>query len=220
MVKMTKFKFAALAGVAVLAIAGAANADTVFNNRAAFLSATSGLTNIDFNGIAGPGSYVSFGNGPLSLSGATFTGNGSMFVIDPGYYGFGYPNGGFLNSDYNSPNEIDVALPASTAVGFDFGGLLGGPVTFTINTSNGGSFTASTNASTAGGGLDFFGVVTSTPITSVSILMPDCCAYNAVDNFAFGAGVPEPATWGMMLLGMAGLGVAMRNRRKLAAVTA
>jgi PEP-CTERM motif len=33
------------------------------------------------------------------------------------------------------------------------------------------------------------------------------------------AGVPEPATWAMMMIGFGGLGMAMRSRRKLAAVT-
>jgi hypothetical protein len=33
-------------------------------------------------------------------------------------------------------------------------------------------------------------------------------------------GTPEPATWGLMLLGFGGLGAALRNRRKAAAATA
>ncbi len=34
-----------------------------------------------------------------------------------------------------------------------------------------------------------------------------------IDNLAIGA-VPEPATWAMMLLGFAGIGVSLRRRRK------
>ena len=75
---------------------------TEYSSQAAFSAATSGLTDITFNGIAAPGSYVSYGAGPLVLSGATFTGNGSMFVIDPAYYGSSYADGGFLNSDYGT----------------------------------------------------------------------------------------------------------------------
>src|SRR4051794_13835822 len=46
-----------------------------------------------------PGSFKRYDKGPLPLSGVTFTGNKSMFVLDPGYYQYSYPNGGFLNSD-------------------------------------------------------------------------------------------------------------------------
>lgn len=35
-----------------------------------------------------------------------------------------------------------------------------------------------------------------------------------VDNVAVNAAVPEPATWGMMLLGFAGVGTALRRRRR------
>lgn len=35
-----------------------------------------------------------------------------------------------------------------------------------------------------------------------------------IDNIAFNNGVPEPKTWAMMLLGFAGIGVALRRRRK------
>ncbi len=37
---------------------------------------------------------------------------------------------------------------------------------------------------------------------------------------ATGPGVPEPATWAMMLVGFGGLGAVMRSRRKLATATA
>ena len=36
-----------------------------------------------------------------------------------------------------------------------------------------------------------------------------------IDNLAV-TGVPEPATWAMMIMGLGTLGVAMRSRRKLA----
>ena len=67
---------------------------------------------INFNGIAAPGSFTSYGTGPLTLSGVTFTGNGSMFVVDPGYYSASYANGGFLTSDYAVGGDvINVSLP-------------------------------------------------------------------------------------------------------------
>jgi len=35
-----------------------------------------------------------------------------------------------------------------------------------------------------------------------------------IDNIAVNSGVPEPTTWGMMLLGFAGIGMALRRRRR------
>ena len=52
-----------------------------------------------------------------------------------------------------------------------------------------------------------------------------CCgaqvAFDLDPNLAFtGSGTPEPATWGLMLVGFGGLGAMMRRRRSLAALAA
>lgn len=215
----------AAASVAALASAGVARADAMYTNQAAFDAGAGPLTTIDFNDIAAPGSFVSYGTGPLTLSGVTFTGNGSMFVIDPGYYGASYPNGGFLNSDYATTgvDTILATLPANVkSVGFDFGGLLGSPVTFQVTLSDGHTFTATSNNSITGtGALDFAGFAASTPISSIQINMPDAPNYNAIDNFTFGSGgVPEPATWAMLIVGVAMIGFAARRRSLARAVPA
>ena len=41
----------------------------------------------------------------------------------------------------------------------------------------------------------------------------NCCYGAAIDNVAVTAGVPEPATWALMLVGFGGLGAALRSRR-------
>jgi hypothetical protein len=57
--------------------------------------------------------------------------------------------------------------------------------------------------------------LTGTDVTDFSFLRLSSTE-NAfeIDNIAINDGVPEPATWGMMLLGFAGIGVAMRRRRR------
>jgi hypothetical protein len=202
-------KFLIVLGAGCLAVSGAVAADTVYSSRSAFDAAAGALTTITFDGIAGPGSFVDYGGGPLTLSGVTFTSNATLFVLDPGYYGSSYPYGGFLNADYAGLDTITAALPATTALGFDIGGLFGAQ-TFTIGTSDGGSFVVNAPDSIIGtSALDFFGVTTSTPITSITVSYTDG-AYGALDNFSFGA-VPEPATWGLMILGFGGIGGVLRR---------
>ena len=63
----------------------------------------------------------------------------------------------------------------------------------------------------------------STTATLVIQDLNDSGGFNdfALDDIAFaGPAVPEPATWAMMLVGLGGLGAAMRSRRKTAAATA
>ncbi|HTP97602.1 MAG TPA: PEP-CTERM sorting domain-containing protein, partial [Burkholderiales bacterium] len=181
----------------------------------AFLAATTGDTNIDFNGIASAGSFVAYGAGPLSLSGVTFTGNGSMFVIDPGYYGFPYGGGGFLNSDHGDPNVITATLPSGViAVGIDYGSLFSGGATFDITLSTGDIFKFSTDGSTADGTLGFAGVVSTIPFASIAFAMPDSLGYNAIDNFTFAqAAVPEPALLPLLGAGLAGMLAGVRRKQ-------
>jgi hypothetical protein len=203
-------------GVSAACLAfGVATADTVYTTRSAFTAAAGALTTITFDGIAPAGGFVSYGGGPLTLSGVTFTSNATMFVIDSGYYGSAYPNGGYLNADYAGTDVITAVLPGSTAVGFDVGGLFGGQ-TFTIDTSDGGSFTYTTpNSITGTASLGFFGVTSATPITSVSIAYTDG-SYGAIDNFSYGGAVPEPTSWVLMVLGFGGVGAIGRRRQALA----
>jgi len=67
---------------------------------------------------------------------------------------------------------------------------------------------------TSGGILQFELSVGEPDITLSSHVYPDR------DVPGPGPGVPEPATWAMMLMGFGGLGAVMRSRRKLAALAA
>jgi len=207
-----------LALVAASLVAPSASA-LIYTSEAAYAAATSGLTTVDFNGIAAPGGFVGYGGGPLSLSGVTFsTPSGSMFVIDPAYYGSSYAGGGFLNSDYSSTgvNTVNATLPsAATAVGLNFGGLFSGPVTFAFTLSDGSAFSYSTPHSITGdSSLGFFGVTSPVPITSIAISMPDSPSYNAIDNFSFGTAVPDGGSaLALMGVGVGLVGFAARRRQ-------
>lgn len=213
-------KSIAIAAVLAFSAAGAASADTVFTNRAAFDAATSGQSTAGFNGVAAAGSFVAYGAGPYVEGGMTFTSNSDMFVIDPGFYGSSYAGGGFLTSDYVQPNVVTVSFAASNAFGFDFGPLFDGLTQFTLAFSNGTNvFTQLAVGGIVGTNtLDFYGIVTDTAFTSVSITMNDAPYYNALDNVTIGVGaVPEPATWALMIGGFGLAGSALRRRRALPA---
>lgn len=98
-----------------------------------------------------------------------------------------------------------------------------GNFTATVTTNDGSSFNVNGAASGCDCGSNpFLGVLSdSANITSVRFTEADDYASN---DFAIGplqlmdgvSGVPEPATWGMMLIGFGAIGGAMRRRNRLA----
>ena len=205
------FCLATLAILAVMLAPTQSKADTVFTSLSSFNAATSGNTTITFNGIAAPGGFVTEAS-PATFAGATFSTTSSLFVIDPGFYGFSYSNGGFLNADYQQPDVITVTLPSVTAVGFDFGGLFGSTGPYLVTLSDGFSATLSSSGSAAGNDLSFVGFTSSTPLTSLTLTLPDTPSYNALDNFVYGSAVPEPGTLVLLATGLLGAAGAIRRR--------
>ena len=206
------FCLAALAILAVIFAPAQSKADTVYTSLSSFNAATSGNTTITFNGIAAPGGFVAE-TSPATFAGATFSTTSSLFVIDPGFYGFSYSNGGFLNADFQQPDVITVTLPSVTAVGFDFGGLFGATGPYLATLSDGFSTSLSSSGSAASDNLSFVGFTSSTPLTSITLTLPDAPEYNAIDNFVYASAVPEPGTLVLLATGL--LGVAGGIRRRL-----
>ncbi len=84
------------------------------------------------------------------------------------------------------------------------------PGTTFTNAANGDQHAPGTNG--------LFTVVGNNGTTFTGIELTSSQNSFEIDNLAFG--VPEPATWAMMLIGFGGMGAAMRSRRKHAAVAA
>ena len=151
----------------------------------------------------------------FSDQGLTFTSNGTYMYVWDG----SSPNGNGTNANifagFNSgDNEVITKTGGGT---FNLDSLDMAISWYDANPSetitvNGAPLTITDTLTTYN--LNLNGV-TSVTITGV----PSNSGYWLADNIS--AGVPEPATWAVMLVGFGGLGVSMRRqRRKQAAVAA
>ena len=97
----------------------------------------------------------------------------------------------------------------------DVGGMV------TLSALDSANNTINSLTATVGNGQNFFGFLAdnTTPISSISIVAADGTRITSIGQFrvsginAVGA-VPEPSTWMLMLLGMAGVGFTMRRKEK------
>lgn len=107
----------------------------------------------------------------------------------------------YLSFLWGSPdlyNALSITTNLGATVNFNAGGM-GFPVTNGDQT-----FSQYVQFSGTGGHLISTVAFTNSPVIN---------AFETA-NFAVTAGVPEPATWAMMLMGFGAMGVAMRRRRK------
>ena len=187
-----------------------------------------------FFGISAPaGASVVFSenfNGePLgvpSTSLAQFLIGGSVDVIGPGSgYDFYPGNGNYLDLDGTPSTPQNPAGSVTTKLAFGAGNYtltfnLGGSTRGDVNTvrvvlgdfstditlgSSAGFTFQSISFTTVGGALSFTNLGQSDNLGLI------------LDNVELSSAVPEPATWAMMLIGFAGLGV-LRRRKALQAV--
>lgn len=171
-------------------------------------------------GIASVGTTV-YGSSPSNdaIANVTFTGDTQISV-----------GSGFAQINDATPNTADftslIINPDQAFDAFKFSVMLSGAGTvdvYTLLTSAGldanniANYTlcaacsysadnSNLNMLLTGGIFDGFAIKTSAPIAFFEVKQ---LTFNGVTS-----AVPEPGTWGMMLLGFAGMGMAMRRGRK------
>jgi hypothetical protein len=195
---------------ALLLAATSAEAVTVYTDRAAWLAAVTGTVVTDDFEENASGQYTSYG---ATYPGAGFsisTDNALIFTIDPDFDPL---------YDWGSGDVLDLERGFTTiTAGADFGFDFGNPeIIF-------GSGVVSID----GDGIDVDAVLVGQPTFNffgvVGATGPITINWNGglgiIDNFSVAsgtAGIPEPATWALMIAGFGLVGAAARRRRPLAA---
>ena len=227
-----------LAAAATALVGTSASAQTSYTNQAAFLAAAGsvqtetfasapvgnfasvgGVFNATFDGFSvtgqNNGNYVGIATGSIASGGDNFA--VPVAFTGQNYFGWGNITGGIMSLTINF-NE------ATTAFGFDW---FNTDVTdsYSINIPGGTVFNSppfnlAGNSASSG----FFGLVSATPFTSIVItnnLTGGYMSTMGMDNFitngvgSVNPGVPEPATWAMMIMGFGLMGAAMRRQPKV-----
>ena len=133
--------------------------------------------------------------------------------------------GNLLNNSNNTELSADIASIGEASFTGTFDGLPKANTTSTISSSSGAlSFGGQTLSGDTligihyGNGGDestiFYLLDVTSPVTSISGFVVQ--SFSTATLFSTGGvdAVPEPATWGMMLLGFAGMGMVLRRTRR------
>lgn len=225
----------------VLGTCDRSQAFAVYTNRTAFNAATTGLTTLDFEGIAPAGEFVYTPSPPgYTSAGVTFTDNtpdpefaGLQFIISKTY-----PGAEFMGSDFLSENGVGSAAHISfqngvTAIGTDIAsiaptqtGLSSFVITVPTDSSEFDEYTLELNFHA----VQFLGFTFTKPITSLLIAPlteqegPQLEGPQ-LDNFSFGQALPPPSPspapppptavpTPALLPGLVGLGLSVWRKRK------
>ena len=146
--------------------------------------------------------------------------SGSDFYVGLGYYGaFSGPNAANFGAAYESPDVLSQTLattPGQTyTISFELALHSGHYDAFSASFGGTTLLSLVNDESDFGYTLETFTATATSSSTLLSFAGRNTKGLWDLDNVSVTAdGVPEPATWAMMLVGFGGLGAAMRSRRK------
>ena len=212
---MTQHRLKITVAIAAALMAGAANAAQTFGtNKADFLSAADAL---DFEGfetpIAQPATNATFDTVALSCS---------------------FSGCLYSDSDFHSDGNWSVGTDSLVSMTFTFdhaihafginliGAGTAGPTNLTFDNGNGAGAFVSGFESRSLVDVLFVGLVDSQGFTSVTLRGSAAGDSVFFDSLLFSdpanvtGGIPEPATWALMIAGFGGTGVKLRGRRRAA----
>lgn len=212
-----------LAAMVLAGTVASAHAATLFSNRTTFNAAGAGTST--FNDLDTIAAQIF---APFTIGTLSFTGNALAVPAANTSAGLnGAPNNtAWVQYQLNTGGGA-VTLTNSAAfrmIGFDFrpyvdnggGSDVGETISYITNTGETGTFVTPTSNITG-----FVGFVFAGPVTSVTFAATDgggnFFSWFGTDNYqlysstAAAGAVPEPATWGMMILGFGLMGAGMRR---------
>jgi hypothetical protein len=208
---------AALAALAALAVAGSASAAvTAYTSQSDFDTANPTASTFVFD--AGGATYNP--PNPYTYNGVTFADEETAADVangnSPLLFVISHTTNTAYGTDFLSLENESIGVQTQfetagvSAFGFSYGAFVtdadSADAVVTLNT--GESFLI-TPSSTPG----FIGFSDSSPITSLSISYPTGYGLDVLSVSTTSA-APEPAAWALMLLGIGGVGLALRRHRK------